>query len=118
MTPTPSQMLRLKRRDTITWRVALLMSCLAVFKLSAGAQTPGPSSSTTPEKGTNGSVEKAPLSDGERAELLKLIKSLQERVEKLEAAQAATANTTVPVATSTPEELPSPESAASPEAAD
>jgi hypothetical protein len=119
MTLTPSQMLRVKRRYMIAWRIALLMSSLVVLKLIAGAQTPGPSSSTTPEKGTNGSVEKTPVSDVERAELLKLIKSLQERVEKLEAAQAATANTSpasVPVATSTPVETPSPEAAPSPEA--
>ena len=119
MTLTPSQMLRVKRRYTITWRIALLMSSLVLLKLIAGAQTPGPSSSTTPEKGTNGSVEKTPLSDVERTELLKLIKSLQERVDKLEAAQAATANASpasVPVATSTPVETPSPEAAPSPEA--
>src|ERR1044072_998038 len=119
MTQTPSQMRIVKRRYAITWRAALLMSCLMVLKLVAGAQPPGPSSSTTPEKGTSGAVEKAPLNDAERAELLKLIKSLQERVDKLEAAQAATANTapaSVPVATSTPVETPSPEAAASPEA--
>ena len=112
-------MLRVKQRYMITWRVALLMSSLVVLKLIAGAQTPGPSSSTTPEKGTNGSVEKTPLSDVERTELLKLIKNLQERVDKLEAAQAATANASpasVPVATSAPVETPSPESAPSPEA--
>jgi len=110
-----------KRRYMITWRAALLMSCLVVFNLRAGAQTPGPSSSTTPEKATNGSVEKAPLTDAERAELLKLIKNLQERVDKLEAAQAATANASpasVPVATSTPVETPSPESVPSPSAAE
>jgi len=114
-------MRRVKRRYAITWRAALLMSCLAIFNLIAGAQTPGPSSSTTPEKGTNGAVEKAPLTDAERVELLKLIKSLQERVEKLEAAQAATTNAapaSVPVATSTPVETSSPEAAASPEAVD
>ena len=119
MTPTPFQIRRVKWRYTITWRAALLLSGLVVFKLIAGAQTPGPSSSTTPEKGTNGSVEKAPLTDVERAELLKLIKSLQERVEKLEAAQAGTANTSpasVPVATATPVEPPAPEVAPSPEA--
>src|ERR1044072_2455630 len=119
MTQTPSQMRIVKRRYAITWRAALLMSSLVVLKLIAGAQTPGPSSSTTPEKGTNGSVEKTPVGDAERAELLKLIKSLQERVEKLEAAQAATTNAapaSVPVATSTPVEAPSPEAAASPEA--
>jgi len=114
-------MLRVNRRYLIAWRVALLMSSLVVLKLIAGAQTPGPSNSATPEKGTNGSVEKAPLSDVERAELLKLIKSLQERVDKLEAAQAATTNASpasVPVAASTPVETPSPESAPSPEAAE
>ena len=111
MTPTPSQMLRVKRRYMIAWRVALLMSSLVVLKLIAGAQTPGPSSSTTPEKGTTGSGEKAPLTDAERAELLKLIKSPQERVEKLEAAQAGTTNAapaSVPVATTTPVEPPAP----------
>src|SRR5215217_909366 len=121
MTQTPSQMRRVKRRYAITWRIALLMNCLVVFKLMAGAQTPGPSSSTTPEKGTSGSVEKASLNDVERAELLKLIKSLQERVDKLEAAQAATANTSpasVPVATSTPVDTPSPEAAPSLEPAE
>jgi hypothetical protein len=119
MVSTLYQRLRVKRRYVITWRVALLMSSLVVFKMLAGAQTPGPSSSTTPEKVTNGSVEKAPLTDAERAELLKLIKSLQERVEKLEAAQATTGNATpasVPVATSTPVEPPPPESAPSPAA--
>src|ERR1044072_5560954 len=117
MTQTPSQMRIVKRRYAITWRAALLMSCLMVLKLVAGAQTPGPSSSTTPEKGTNGPVEKAPLTDVERAELLKLIKSLQERVDKLEAAQDANASpVSAPVATWTPIEPSLPKGAASPAA--
>ena len=119
MTQTPFQTRRVKWRYTVTSRAALLISVFVIFKLIAAAQTPGPSNATTPEKGTSGSVEKAPLSDTERAELLKLIKSLQERVDKLEAAQAANASpANVPVETSTPVEPPPPESAPSPAAVD
>src|ERR1051325_10139600 len=93
MIRTLSQMRGLKRRCGIGLRAALLIVFLASL---AFGQTQGPSNSATPENGptpaASSPAEKVPLGDVERAELLKLIKSLQERVEKLEAAQASTPN--------------------------
>ncbi|HEU4871808.1 MAG TPA: hypothetical protein VFT44_01830, partial [Pyrinomonadaceae bacterium] len=108
-------MRRVKRRYSIELRAALLIVFLHSFAIG---QTQGPSN---PENGPTPAAtppaEKVPLGDEERAELLKLIKSLQERVEKLEAAQASTPNaaaTSVPVATSTPPEPETSETAVSP----
>lgn len=50
----------------------------------------GSASGTVP----GSAADKAPLADDERAELLKLIHSLQERVERLEAAQGSTSSST------------------------
>src|SRR5262245_26115056 len=65
------------RRRGLMLRAALL---IGIFNLACFAQTV-PANEQTP-------AVKSPLTDDERTELLKLIRSLQERVEKLEAAQA------------------------------
>jgi hypothetical protein len=115
MVPTLSQMRRVKRRRSTVLCAALLI----VFAQSlAIGQTQGPANPENgPTPAASPAVEKVPVGDEERAELLKLIKSLQERVEKLEAAQAPSPNaaaTNVPVATSTPVEPATTETAASP----
>jgi hypothetical protein len=115
MVPTLSQMRRVKRRRSTVLCAALLI----VFAQSlAIGQTQGPANPENgPTPAASPAVEKVPVGDEERAELLKLIKSLQERVEKLEAAQAPSPNaaaTSVPVATSTPVESATTETAASP----
>src|SRR5829696_3054853 len=82
---TPSQMRRATRRCTIGLRAALLIKILLVFSMVSFAQT-----DNTPPGPTKSSVDNKPLTSDERAELLKLIRSLQERVEKLEGAQPVT----------------------------
>jgi uncharacterized protein YlxW (UPF0749 family) len=79
---TPSQMWRAKRCCSIGLRAALLIKILLVVNVVCFAQT-----DNTPPAATKPSVDK-PLTSDERAELLKLIRSLQERVEKLEAGQS------------------------------
>jgi len=111
---TLSQIRGVKRRCSIGLRAALLIVLLASLALG---QTQGPSTENGPTPVANPPVEKAPLSDEERAELLKLIKDLQDRVKKLEAAQASTPNTaptSVPVVTSTPVETAPPENTEAP----
>ena len=115
------------RRNTVL-RATLFIATVVSLHAVAVGQTQGPSSPATTENGPKptpkSAVEKTPLSDTERAELLKLIKSLQERVEKLEAAQAPTPNaaaSTVPVEavpSVSPENVspPPPENAVSPPA--
>ena len=93
-------------------RAALFISTVVSLPVLALGQSQGSASPATtrngPASAPKSSAEKTspdPLSDTERAELLKLIKSLQERVEKLEAAQASTPNadsSTVPVAETPP----------------
>lgn len=90
-------------RRRLMLQAALL---IGVFNLICFAQSPKPDGSVpTPNS-------KAPLTEDERAELLKLIRSLQERVEKLEAAQAAASQSTLSQAPQTqtpaPQEAPSP----------
>src|SRR5215208_896793 len=80
---TPSQMRRATRRCSIGLRAALLIKILLVFSMVSFAQT-----DNTPPAPTKSSVDNKPLTSDERAELLKLIRSLQERVEKLEAGQS------------------------------
>src|SRR5215203_823722 len=80
---TPSQMRRATRRCRIGLRVALLIKILLVVNVVCFAQT-----DNTPPGATKSAVDNKPLTSDERAELLKLIRSLQERVEKLEAGQA------------------------------
>src|SRR5215208_7469171 len=82
---TPSQMRRATRRCSIGLRAALLIKILFVISMVSFAQT-----DNTPPAATKSSVDNKPLTSDERAELLKLIRSLQERVEKLEAGQADT----------------------------
>ena len=109
MNRTLSPTSRVKRRYSLSLRAALLVAAVATLHSIGVGQTQGPAEKAVP----NPSPEKVPLADAERAELLKLIKSLQERVEKLEAAQSPSKNTasaTVPVATSTPIQPATPES--------
>ena len=104
---TLSQMGSARRRYRITLRAALLVLIVNVICFGQTENTPA---SATP-------AGDKPLKADERAELLKLIKSLQERVEKLEAAQPSpqnNASATQPVATSTPVETPTPENTDSP----
>jgi hypothetical protein len=75
-------MWRAKRCCSIGLRAALLIKILLVVNVVCFAQT-----DNTPPAATKPSVDK-PLTSDERAELLKLIRSLQERVEKLEAGQS------------------------------
>lgn len=104
MVLTHSGRLGARRRYSIGLRAALFFSTLISFHLVVLAQTQGPSvpiAETGSRPAPKPSAEKLPLSDTERAELLKLIKSLQERVEKLEAALPSTttaAPSSVPVA--------------------
>src|SRR5215213_11850990 len=83
MVLTPSQMRRAMRLCSIGGRTALLIKILLVVGMVSFAQT-----NNTPPAATKSSVDNKPLTSDERAELLKLIRSLQERVEKLEAGQA------------------------------
>src|SRR5215217_6511602 len=78
-------MRRAPRHCSIGLRAALLIKILLVMSMVSFAQT-----DNTPPAATKSSVDNKPLTSDERAELLKLIRSLQERVEKLEAAQAVT----------------------------
>ena len=74
-------MCRARRRHSGVLRTALLVKLLFALAVVCIAQTDSalPVPKSSPDK---------PLTVDERAELLKLIRSLQERVEKLEAAQA------------------------------
>ena len=104
---TLSQLGRARRRYRITLRAALLVLIVNVICFAQTDNTPG---SATP-------AADKPLKADERAELLKLIKSLQERVEKLEAAQSSpqnSASVTLPAPTSTPVETATPENTDSP----
>src|SRR5215217_5154407 len=75
-------MRRAPRHCSIGLRAALLIKILLVMSMVSCAQT-----DNTPPAATKSSVDTKPLTSDERAELLKLIRSLQERVEKLEAGQ-------------------------------
>ena len=111
---TLSQIRGVNRRCGSGPRAALLIVLLASL---ASGQTQGPSTENGPTPAASPPVEKAPLSDEERTELLKLIKDLQDRVKKLEAVQASTPNTaptSVPVVTSTPVEPATTENTDSP----
>ncbi|HEX6047044.1 MAG TPA: hypothetical protein VFZ22_21325 [Pyrinomonadaceae bacterium] len=99
------------QRRRVMARAALLISCLLVLKIVCFAQAenlPPLANKPHPEK---------PLTADERAELFKLIRSLQERIEKLEAARAADgpsapAVTPAPVPSTSPLVLPTPEAPA------
>ncbi len=79
---TTSQMRRVTQCCSRGWRAALLFKILLVVGMVCFAQT-----NNIPPAATKPLVDK-PLTSDERAELLKLIRSLQERVEKLEGAQS------------------------------
>src|SRR6185369_15958516 len=109
----PPQIKLVKRRWEVALRTALLIKLLLTLNLICLAQA-----ESVPSPAPQSAADNKPLSTDERAELLKLIRSLQERVEKLEATQAASAKVTdasakaadanakaaasVPVATTTP----------------
>ncbi|HEX7334422.1 MAG TPA: hypothetical protein VF290_23175, partial [Pyrinomonadaceae bacterium] len=78
MVSTSSQVLTVKRRCSIALRAALLVKIILLVNLVCFAQADKAPASPSGDK---------PLTADERAELLKLIRSLQERVDKLEAAQ-------------------------------
>src|SRR5215211_2325454 len=80
---TPSQMRRATRTCSRGLRAALLIKILLGTSMVCFAQT-----DNMPPGATKSSVDNKPLTSDERAELLKLIRSLQERVEKLEAGQS------------------------------
>src|SRR5215212_6509890 len=84
MVLTLSQMRRATRLCSIGGRAALLIKILLVVSMVSFAQT-----NNIPPAATKPLVDQ-PLTSDERAELLKLIRSLQERVEKLEGAQPVT----------------------------
>src|SRR5829696_7959935 len=83
MLPTPSQIRRATRPCSRGLRAALLIQILLVTSMVCFAQT-----DNLPPAATKSLVDNKPLTSDERAELLKLIRSLQERVEKLEAGQS------------------------------
>ncbi len=74
-------------------RTVLLVGCGIVLKLVAFAQVQGPQdrgrAEPVPAPTASSTPAKEPVTEDERLELLRLIKSLQERLDKLEAAQAA-----------------------------
>ena len=97
MTLTPSRTDFATRRGSLVLRAALLFSSLFLSNLVCFAQA-----ENIPPVATKPAPAK-PLSVDERAELLKLIRSLQDRVEKLEAAQPSNSSTpAVPAADPTP----------------
>jgi len=71
--------------------ITLILNSMCFGQTPKGDEKlPGSASGTVP----GSAADKAPLTDDERAELLKLIRSLQERVERLEAAQGSTSSST------------------------
>ncbi|HKO97574.1 MAG TPA: hypothetical protein VJU86_11300 [Pyrinomonadaceae bacterium] len=91
---------RLLLQAAVQIMIALVFNALCFGQTSkADEKLPGPATRTVP----SAAADKAPLSDDERSELLKLIRSLQERVERLEAATTSTSTPSAasPVATST-----------------
>ncbi len=85
------------RRWGLALRAVLLVQILLSLSVVCLAQTENAPVSPKPSDGK-------PLTSDERAELLKLIRSLQERVDKLEAAQATQAPTTqTPAASQSPQ---------------
>src|SRR5690348_5986721 len=81
------------RRRRLLLHAALFVAGLSIFSLDCFAQA-----ENIPPVATRPTVDK-PLTSDERAELLKLIRSLQERLDRLEAAQAgATTPASVPTA--------------------
>jgi hypothetical protein len=91
------------------WTSNLLMRALLLnlilLNVVCFAQTPTSDDSAAP---SSQKTSDKPLTVDERAELLKLIKSLQERVEKLEAAQAAPSQSPAPQTAQAALEPPSP----------
>lgn len=78
-------------------RLVLVIVYVFVFTVNAFAQEPARADATPiPAPTPIVAVEKKEISADERAELLKLIRSLQERLDKLEAAQAPTSHSNAP----------------------
>src|SRR5690349_4976395 len=98
------------RRRGLMLRAALLTAILFVLSLNCVAQTDSATATPVKPPVEKPAADTKPLTADERAELLKLIRSLQERVDKLEAAQAGTeksSSTTVAPADA-PAQLPAP----------
>src|SRR6185437_13938723 len=92
MTFTRSRINFATRRRGLKLRAAfLLIGSLLLLNVNCLAQTE--KTTLAPVKPAVEPADNKPLTSDERAELLKLIRSLQERVDKLEAAQAATEKT-------------------------
>jgi hypothetical protein len=100
MTLTPSRTDLTTRRGSLVLRAALSFLLVFILNLVCFAQA-----ENLPPVATRPAPAK-PLPADERAELLKLIRSLQERVEKLEAAQPSISSTPV---VSLPNPTPSPD---------
>jgi len=83
MTPSLSRNTTARRLNNLTLRVASLVANVLLVSTANFAQSPMEKAPTSAAPG-----EHSPLTNDERAELLKLIRSLQQRAEKLEAAQA------------------------------
>src|SRR5262245_28759349 len=85
------------RRRSLALRAALAVHIVLALSCIFAGQTESGSATAKPAEGK-------PLTSDERAELLKLIRSLQERLDKLEAAQAAqTPAAQTPAASSGPQ---------------
>ena len=104
MISTPSPTNKAVRRGSLMLPAALLVTSLLSLSVPGYAQNPNAKEKTPTSPPVN---DQEPLANDERAELLKLIRSLQDRVEKLEAAQPtasplpSTANPTGTTATGT-----------------
>jgi hypothetical protein len=83
MTPSLSRNTTARRPNNLTLRVALLVANLLIMSTASFAQSP-----TEQAPASVAPSDHSSLANDERAELLKLIRSLQQRVEKLEAAKA------------------------------
>ena len=89
-------LIRSARLRILAVRVSGLISSVLILHLLCAAQTQTGGEKPQAQDPTK---QNTPLTNDEREELLKLIRSLQERVEKLEAAQAAAPPTTTPATT-------------------
>ncbi len=89
MNSTFRRVLISRRRGELVHLVASVVVSVLVFPVNTFAQEPA-RAEATPAPTPIVAVEKKEITPDERAELLKMIRSLQERLEKLEAAQAVT----------------------------
>src|ERR1043166_7756654 len=82
-----------------TLHAAVLLACLCVKSICFAQEA---NSTPAAQAGGPKSDQDKPLTQSEREELLKLIRSLQERIDKLEGAQATTASTSLKPTTTAP----------------